>query len=245
MIKPQLSFKGQTVLITGATQGFGLEMAKTFVAAGAKVIGTGRNVIKAPRIKGVMWWSLDLSDAASIENVEKKIKAHGRIDVLINNAGINIIEEIYRIDLSHWEDVIKVNLTGTMRMMRIVSEIMISRRIKGRILNISSIYGHIARSQRNAYCASKAGVIGLTRASALDLAKHGILVNALCPGFVLTALTKRILSSADQKKILTTIPLGRFGLCQDVASWALWMCSSMNQYATGQAIIVDGGVSIS
>lgn len=237
------NFQRKIVLITGGTRGLGLAMAKTFAQAGAHVICTG-TALKGRLSQNLEYWSLDLTSEDSINGFIKKLKSLKRLDIVVNNAGINVIESIDDIKDINWDKIIQVNLTGAMMVMRESSKIMKKKRISGRILNISSIYGVISRAKRNAYSASKAGLIGLTRASALDLSSHGILVNALCPGFVLTDLTKSILSKSEIAALTAQVPLGRFGREEDIAKMALFLCSDLNTYMTGQTIIVDGGFSI-
>jgi 3-oxoacyl-[acyl-carrier protein] reductase len=239
-----LNFKGKVVLVTGATRGLGYAMAIAFRKAGAsRVICTGTAAHgKLP--KGLEYWPLDLSSSSSIAIFIGRLQALKGLDVLVNNAGINKIEPIDQLNIDDWNKIIQVNLTGAMIVMKEAAKLMKKKRIHGRILNISSIYGLISRAQRNSYSASKAGLIGLTHASALDLAPHGILVNALCPGFVLTDLTKSILSKADIANIKGQIPMGRFGTEEDIANTALFLCSDLNTYITGQTLVADGGVSI-
>ncbi len=242
MAQTVFNFKGQTALVTGGTKGIGRAIAGQLAKGGAKVIITGQSaVFKAP--VGYVYWPLDLSDSHSVEVFLQKVARLQRLDILVNNAGTNIVEPIDEITLEHWTKVLNVNLTGAMLVAQ-QAAVLMKKRKSGRILNISSIFGLISRARRNAYSASKAGLIGLTRASALDLAGHGIMVNALCPGFVLTDLTKRILSAAEQAQLKAQIPVGRFGREEEIAQAAAFLCSSSNTYITGQAIVIDGGVSI-
>ncbi len=238
-----LSLKGKVVLITGGTRGFGRAMVEVFSQCGAVVIYTGTSSQMKP-LKGTQYWPLDLSDESSLSVFVERLRKLPRLDVLVNNAGINVIEPIDQITREHWDKIVQVNLTGAMVLMREAAILMKKKRIKGRILNISSIFGLISRAKRNAYSATKAGLIGLTHASALDLAPSGILVNALCPGFVLTDLTKSILSKKDIALLKTQIPMGRFGTEEDIARAALFLCSDFNTYITGQTLVADGGVSI-
>ena len=122
-----------------------------------------------------------------------------------------------------------------------VASHMVRHKTSGKIINVSSIFGVISKSKRAAYSASKAGLIGLTRACSLDLAPHGILVNALCPGFVETEMTSKILSADDKKVLAAQVPLGRFAQAGEIAAAAVFLCSGLNTYMTGQVFIVDGG----
>ncbi len=241
MRAPRLDFKDKVVLVTGGTRGLGAAMVQQFSAAGAKVIYTGTKAQKA--MPKTQCWPLDLSDGHSIEAFIDRLRTLKRLDVLVNNAGTNIIESIDRINKTDWDHVLQVNLTGAMLLMK-EAALLMKKNKGGRILNVASIFGLISREKRNAYSASKAGLIGLTRAAALDLASEGILVNAICPGFVLTDLTKRMLSVKERAELIGRIPMGRFGKEEEIAHTAVFLCSPLNTYLTGQAIVIDGGVSI-
>lgn len=239
--KFKLMFKGKVVLITGSTRGIGKSMAVCFNALGARVIRTGTK----PAGTGTKdYLQLDLNNDLSLEKFISEIKKLKHIDVLVNNAGINIIEPVDEIKDEHWDKIIKVNLTGAMKITRAVARIMKKNKQGGKILNVSSVFGIISKAKRDAYSASKAGLIGLMRASALDLAPYNILVNALCPGFTMTDLTKSILSKKEIEQLSREIPLGRFAREEEIACAAAFICSDLNTYMTGQAFVVDGGVSI-
>ncbi len=238
-----ISFKGKTVLLTGGTRGLGAAMRDAFAGLGARVIYTGTAVGAKPKA-GTVYWPLDLADAQSTSSFISRMRALKRLDVLVNNAGTNILGSIDRIQKDDWDKVLRVNLTGAMLLMKEAAVLMKKNKAGGRILNVSSIFGLISRERRNAYSASKAGLLGLTRAAALDLAGHGVLVNAVCPGFVLTDLTKRMLSGREQAQLVGRIPMGRFGREEEIAAAAVFLCSSLNTYMTGQTMVVDGGTSI-
>ncbi len=244
MRKNTLSFKGRVVLVTGGTRGLGKAMVELLCHQGAHVIYTGTRERKFSRHPSKDFWPLDLSSDASIQEFRQRLRQLPRLDVLINNAGINVISPIDNIEEAHWQKIIQVNLTGAMLLMKEAARIMKKNKSGGRILNVSSIFGVISKARRNAYSASKAGLIGLTRASSLDLAPYGILVNAICPGFVRTDLTDRILPAKEQAALAAQVPLGRFGSAQEIARCAAFLCSDWNTYITGQAITVDGGFSI-
>lgn len=238
-------FSGKTAIVTGGTRGIGRRVSELFLERGATVIYTGTKTAPEHEIKGARYAQLDLTKEVSIEAFVKSVIApSSRIDVLINNAGINVNESIDEISDDHWDNIIKINLTGSMKMSRAVAQIMKKNGAGGKILNISSIWGIISKSKRNAYSAAKTGLIGLTHASALDLAAHGILVNALCPGFVNTELTRRMLSKEEMAHLASEVPLGRFAEVDEIARAVLFLCSGENTYITGQAIVVDGGFTI-
>ena len=164
-----------------------------------------------------------------------------KIDILINNAGINIIESIDELNEENWQKILDVNLTGPMILTREISKKMKKNNKGGKILNISSIFGCVSKAKRNSYSSSKFGLIGLTRSSSLDLASHNILVNAVCPGFTSTEMMISILSKEEIKKLLKQIPMGRFAEAEEIAKVAVFLCSDLNSYITGQTLVVDGG----
>ncbi len=171
------------------------------------------------------------------------VKNLKRIDILINDEGINIVEYIDKISEQNWNNIIRVNLTGPMQLTQAVIP-KIKNGKYGRILNVSSIWGVISKEKRAAYSSSKTGLIGLTRAASLELAAYNIMVNALCPGFTMTDLTRATLSNSEIKRLSKQVPLGRFAQPKEIAHVAVFLCSDINSYITGQAVTVDGGFSI-
>jgi 3-oxoacyl-[acyl-carrier protein] reductase len=238
-------FFGKTAIVTGGTRGIGKCIVQLLSCQGCDVIYTGTKRSSDDNIRGARFEQLDLADVTSINRFVKEIiEPHPGIDILVNNAGINKIEPIDEISDDDWTKILTVNLTGAMRMTRAVSKNMKNNKKGGRILNISSIFGVVSKSRRNAYSASKTGLIGLTRASALDLAPDHILVNALCPGFTMTELTQSVLSKKDMEELRREVPLGRFAEVDEIARAALFLCSCSNTYITGQTLVVDGGFTI-
>lgn len=237
-------FSGKTAIVTGGTRGIGKCITRQLLDAGCDVIYTGTGK-PDPELRAARFAQLNLSDTASIERfVQEVVAPHPGIDILVNNAGINKIEPVDEITDDDWEKILTVNLTGAMRMTRAVSKNMKLHGKGGRILNLSSIFGVVSKARRDAYSASKTGLIGLTRASALDLAPDSILVNAICPGFTMTELTKTILSKQDREVLKSEVPLGRFAEVDEIARAALFLCSPANTYITGQTLVVDGGFTI-
>lgn len=240
-----MKFKGKNAIVTGGSRGIGKAICDSLWQLGCNVITTGTSVNKKGFLVKQRWryLRLDLLDPKSIESFIKTIKKLDHIDVLINNAGINIIESIDELNKDNWDMMLQVNLTGPMLLAKEVSSVM-KKRKKGRILNVSSIWGVISKEKRDAYCATKTGLIGLTRAMALDLAPYNILVNVLCPGFTMTELTKSTLLKSEIDSLSAQVPLGRFACVEEIARVAVFLCSDLNTYITGQTIVVDGGFTI-
>ena len=163
-----------------------------------------------------------------------------KIDVLVNNSGINRIDPVDEIKMEDWNDLVAVNLKAPLMLIRNIARKMKQQRY-GRIVNIGSIFGVISKAKRALYSATKHGLHGLTIATALDLAPYGILVNTVSPGFVLTELTKSILSAKEIEELTAQVPIGRFAQPEDISAVVLFLCSSENRYITSQNIIVDGG----
>lgn len=236
-----IDFKGQVVLVTGGTRGIGRQLADDFEALGAVVIVTGRS---APGDASVnarrRHLSVDFSERPSVDAFLAQIDALERIDVLVNNAGINRINPIDETDPDDWDDIRAVNLDGPFLLTRSVSRIM-KRHRYGRIVNVASIFGVISKPKRVLYSMSKFGLRGLTAGSALDLAPYGILVNTISPGFVMTELTQSILSAAEMQELAAQVPLGRFAQPAEISRVVLFLSSRENSYLTGQNIVVDGG----
>lgn len=239
-----MKFKGKLAIVTGGTRGIGYAIANLLWQLGADVIATGTKIENQfKNKKRFKFVRLNFLDAASVESFKTMVRKLNKVDVLVNNAGINIIEPIDKIGQENWDKIIRVNLTGPMLLSREVSLLMM-RAKKGKILNVSSIWGVISKEKRDAYSASKTGILGLTRAMALDLASHNILVNALSPGFTMTELTKSTLTKAEIDSLAKEVPLKRFADVKEMAKTAVFLCSEDNTYITGQNIIVDGGFTI-
>ena len=186
---------------------------------------------------------LDLKNEKSISDFIEYISQLKKIDVLINNAGMNKIDPIEKIKDEDWHNIYNINLYGPFVLTREISKIMKKNKY-GRIVNIASIFGVISREKRAAYSSTKSGLIGLTKATAHDLAKDNILVNSISPGFINTELTKNILGEKSMKEISSSIPLKRLGDPDEIAKLVLFLTSDQNTYITGENIIIDGGYTI-
>jgi 3-oxoacyl-[acyl-carrier protein] reductase len=183
----------------------------------------------------------DISQKLDVEAlVDATLKAFSRIDILVNNAGITRDALFMRMKDEDWDTVLQTNLTGTAYCTRAVIRAMM-RQKSGKIINISSVVGLIGNAGQANYAASKAGIIGLTKSIAREVAKRGITVNAIAPGFIKTEMTAN-LSAQDQQNILEMIPIGSFGIPEDVSQVALFLASDAARYITGQVIQVDGGM---
>jgi len=238
-----MDFKGKIAIVTGGTRGIGKSICNLLASLGCKVIATGTDVDGFQSAGNIEFRKLNFLKPKTVKEFLHKVKNLERVDILINNAGINIVEPIDELKEENWGKVLQVNLTGPMLLSKEVV-LKMKKKKKGNIINISSIWGVISKEKRDAYTASKTGLIGLTRAMALDLSPYNILVNVLCPGFTMTELTKSTLSKIEIDSLASQIPLGRFADVEEMARVVVFLCSDLNTYITGQTIIVDGGFTI-
>ncbi len=244
----KLDFNNHVVLITGATRGIGKQIAHDFYNSGANLILTGTNPEQIKELnetaekqkKNITYYCVNFLNSESTTKFINALDKYEKIDVCINNAGINRINLIEQTITKDWDDIIAVNLTAPYLIIKKVSQIMKKNRY-GRIINISSIWGHISKEKRSSYSSSKFGLRGLTVAASIELAKHNILVNTISPGFVHTDLTEEILSEKEMNDLSLQIPAGRLANPDDISPVVLFLSSSHNRYITGQNIIVDGG----
>jgi len=244
-----VSFDGKTAFVTGAGQGIGREIALALAEAGAAVAAVDVNLAGAEetaalvKAKGreALAARCDVTDPAEVERcVSEALAWRDQIHCLVNNAGITRDNLLLRMSDVEWESVIRVNLTGTFNVTKAVSRSMIKKRF-GRIVNISSVIGVMGNAGQCNYAASKAGIIGFTRAVAKELAGRNITVNAVAPGFIETAMTAS-LPLERKEEMRRLIPLGRFGSGSDVAAVVLFLCSDLAGYVTGQVVHCDGGM---
>jgi 3-oxoacyl-[acyl-carrier protein] reductase len=220
------SVKPRRALVTGGSRGIGSAIAERIASQGAEVLTPSR---------GELDLGVRESVSAFIDSPESR-----EIDILVNNAGINFLNPLERVTDEDWETMLRVNLTAPMELIRGLSPGMVSRRW-GRIVNISSIFSLVTKSARGAYSATKSGLNGLTRTVAVELAPHGILVNAVCPGYVETELTYQNNSPEQLAAIAKTIPAGRLAKPEEIARLVGFLCSEHNTYLTGQTVTIDGG----
>ena len=239
----------KVAIITGASQGIGKGMAETFSKAGAHVACVSRNKDNLKSVADSLiknggvasFYTCDVSSLDAFQNTIKEIaENHGSVDILVNNAGICKDKLIMRMSEDEWNKVININLNGAFNGIKAVSQIMIKQRA-GRIINISSIVGLIGNPGQANYAASKAGLIGLSKSAAKELAPRGITVNAIAPGYIATDMTDQITDQAKES-LITKIPLGRIGSPSDIATSALFLASDEAGYITGQTLTVDGGM---
>lgn len=213
------------VLVTGASRGIGEAIAGQFCAAGWKVIAPQRA-------------EMDLTSTESIGSFMQSLT--DPVDVLVNNAGINVLASWDELSSEQWNEMVRVDLTAPLELAQHVAPGMIARGW-GRILNISSILSLVTKKRRLAYSTVKSGLNGMTRSLALELAPYNVLVNVLCPGYVETALTHANNTSTELASIAQSIPVGRLAQPDEIARVAYFLCSEENSYLTGQTLVADGG----
>lgn len=244
-----MSFEGKVALVTGASQGIGKACAIALAEAGAQVAVGSRNLAKlesvAQEIEALQGKALpiplDVSSHASVaEGVEKVLKAWGKIEILVNNAGITRDNLILRMKPDDWEAVLATNLDGAYHCIRAILPGMVRQRY-GRIVNITSVVAQSGNPGQANYIASKAGLIGLTKAVAAEVASRNITVNAVAPGFIATAMTER-LPEAMREKIMGLIPVGRMGTDRDIANGVRFLASEEAGYITGHVLNINGGM---
>lgn len=239
-------------VVTGASGGIGERVAEALAREGANVaVLAGRNLAVAEGVaqrivdlgKEAVALAVDVSSPQSVdEAVERIYDRFGRIDILVNNAGIRRDNFLIRMSDSEWDEVLRVNLSGVFNFMRAVGKKMFRQRY-GRIVNIASIAGVIGNAGQVNYSAAKAGVIGLTKAAARELAMRGVTVNAVAPGLIEAGMTTSLKDDV-KAKLLVGVPVGRLGTADEVAAACVFLASDEAGYITGQVLCVDGGLAM-
>jgi 3-oxoacyl-[acyl-carrier protein] reductase len=242
-----LDLTGQIALVTGASRGIGQAIADALMQSGAKVIGTATTVEGAAAIdarlkgNGGRGVALNVTDPKACENIiDLIVKDFGGIQILVNNAGITRDQLAMRMKADEWTDVIDTNLSAVFRLSQAVLRPMMKAR-SGRIINITSIVGHMGNPGQANYAAAKAGVSGMTRALAREIGSRNITVNCVAPGFIDTDMT-RALSEEQQNALKANIPLARLGTPEDVAQAVAFLASPAAAYITGNTLHVNGGL---
>nr|WP_282756682.1 3-oxoacyl-[acyl-carrier-protein] reductase [Desulfuromonas thiophila] len=244
-----LSLTDQVAVVTGASRGIGRSIAETLAVAGARLVLVSRRAEDTAELarqiqeRGGEALSLaaDVGDAAQVDGLFQTAQERfGRVDILVNNAGINRDALLARMKDDDWDSVLRINLTGAFLCSRAAARLMSKQRY-GRIINISSVVGQMGNAGQANYCASKAGLAGMTRSMARELARRNITVNAVAPGFIETDMTAA-LPEKIREQMLDQIPCGRFGEAADVAAVVCFLASPTAAYITGQELAVNGGM---
>ena len=242
----RIDLSGRTALVTGGTRGIGREIASTLAGAGARVAVVGRDATRAQEAAsaiggGACGFGADMANTADVARLIDEVEqAFGSLDILVNNAGVTRDNLLLRIKDEDWDAVLDTNLRGAFAAIRAATRGMMKRRW-GRIINIASVVGITGNKGQANYAASKAGLIGLTKSVAKELASRNILANAIAPGFIETDMTAAMTPEARQE-LGAQIPLGRLGAPADIAGLVAFLASEHAAYITGQVFVVDGGM---
>ncbi len=241
---------GKTAIVTGGTKGLGLAIVQALSSVGAQVVVVSRNAHDCKRVaqdledKGrkAFGFACDITQSENIQDlIDNTLQQYGRIDILINNAGVAVTKPAVELTEEDWDFVINTNLKGVFMMAQAVGQVMIQQQY-GRIINMASMFGLVGDKNVLPYLCSKGGVIQMTKGLALEWARHNITVNAIAPGYVVTPINEAVLKEEKvQKYLLGKTPLRRFGKGHEVASAAVYLSSDESSYVTGSVFSVDGG----
>lgn len=239
-----MNLEGKVAVVTGAARGIGLTTAQLLAQAGAKVAicDLGEEDLKAAPIEALKVAANVTDSQAADRLIAETLEKWGRIDILVNNAGITRDGLLMRMKDEAWEQVLSVNLTGVFNVTRAAIRPMLKQR-SGSIINLASVVGIMGNPGQANYAASKAGVIGFTKAVAREVASRGIRVNAVAPGFIQTQMTAE-LSDGAKKKLKEQIPMGVLGTSEDIAQAILFLAGDGARYITGQVLAIDGGMAM-
>lgn len=241
--------KGKTAIITGSARGIGRMIALELASQGANIVvsdlneDAGQEVVDAIKSQGAeaIWIKSDVSKSDDANKlIQDTLDKFGQIDILVNNAGITRDNLLMRMSEDEWDMVLAVNLKGAFNCIKAATRTFMKQR-SGRIINIASVVGQMGNAGQANYAASKAGIIGLTKSVAKELASRNVCVNAVAPGFIQTVMTDKLPEKAKEA-LLNAIPLGRLGLAEDVAKVVSFLSDERSSYITGQVINVDGGM---
>ena len=243
---------GKVALVTGASRGIGRAVAIALAKRGAKVIinfasreDAAKETAAACEAAGghAVIAQFDVANGPAVTDAIKALgKEHGGLDILVNNAGVAINGLLLRFSDEQWQKTLATNLSGAFHCTRAATSLLLRAKESGRIINMTSVVGEMGNAGQIAYAASKAGLIGLTKATAKELASRGVTCNAIAPGFIETDMTSESLPEAQRAKLLEGIPLGRIGKAEEVADTAAFLAGPEAAYVTGQVIRVNGGL---
>jgi len=242
----EINLENKVALVTGGTRGIGKSIAEQLLKAGAKVLVTGTNDSQIQKLNNenqnnsLKYLCLNLNNSQNVENFISKVIEKEEIDILINNAGINILSEATEINNDDFRKIQEINFHGPFLLAKAFGVKMIKKKW-GRIINIASIWSLVTRPGRLSYSTSKMALLGLNKTLAVEWAKYNVLVNCVSPGFTLTELTTTTNTKEELKIIENKIPQNRLALPEEIAKFVLFLSSDLNSYITGQNIAIDGG----
>lgn len=244
------SLSGHIAVVTGASKGLGRQMAESLAAAGAQVALVARSeALLSEVVLGIQerggnaeYVVADVTEEAAVLEVEQAVgELYGVCDILINNAGINNRKPIEDMSLDEWHEIIEVNLTGAFMMSRVFIPGM-KEKNWGRIINMTSIMSHVSLPYRTGYSTTKAGLLGFTKALALELAPHNITVNGISPGPFATEMNRPLIEDPEKnRQFLARLPVGRWGRVEEIGQLAVYLCSEGAGFLTGTDMVIDGG----